>query len=119
MNKNEHTIDFRELTSSVRGEGLEELARRLGQKLGFNPQWTGRGSDGGRDLLFTEIFTGHLSNHAMKWLVSCKDKAGSNASIKEADLPPNIIGKIDQHGADGFLLVVCFSNTCRVFESIC
>lgn len=99
-------IDFKELISPVPGEGLEQLVRHIGRKKGLSPVWSGRGADRGRDLFFTEELHGALSQRKVKWLVSCKDKAKSNESVNERDLPASGIGdKLTQHKADGFLLV--------------
>jgi hypothetical protein len=99
-------INFTELISAVPGEGLEELARQIGRRKGLSPSWSGRGPDGGRDIIFTEILSGPLSREKITWLVSCKDKAKSGDSVSEKDLPhPGIKDKLAQHKATGFLLV--------------
>lgn len=97
-------IDFTELSSSVQGENLEQLTRLLGRALGLGTEWTGRGADGGLDLLFSEHLSGSLSKQRRRWVVSCKDKARSGSSVLENDLP-SITDKVKQHQADGFLLV--------------
>lgn len=53
MNDSPDLIDFTGLVSQVPGEGLEQLARILGHRLGLSPSWSGRGGDGGKDLKFT------------------------------------------------------------------
>ncbi|TAH48626.1 MAG: hypothetical protein EYC68_20170 [Chloroflexota bacterium] len=99
-------IEFTELNSTVAGEGLEELVRHIGRRKGLSPSWSGRGSDGGRDLLFEDIQAGLLSTGKIRWLVSCKDKARSRQSVTEKDFPRSgIKDKILQHKANGFLLV--------------
>jgi hypothetical protein len=106
MKKPEPLIDFTELVSAVPGEGLEELTRQIGRRKKLSPSWSGRGSDRGRDLFFTEVLSGALSKEKIKWLVSCKDKAKSGESVTENDLPSGgIKDKLAQHKADGFLLV--------------
>lgn len=106
MPKAQSLIDFAELVSAVPGEGLEELVRQIGRRKGLSPSWSGRGSDSGRDLYFTETLSGSLSKEKITWLVSCKDKAKSNESVSERDLPaPGIKDKLAQHDANGFLLV--------------
>ncbi len=105
MEESKPLIDFTELVSAVPGEGLEELARQVGRRKGLSPAWSGRGPDGGRDLLFTESLSGPLSQERIKWLVSCKDMAKSGHSVTESDLPcPGIKDKLAQHKANGFLL---------------
>ncbi|MCA1568301.1 MAG: restriction endonuclease [Acidobacteria bacterium] len=106
MNREGKLIDFTELLSAVPGEGLEELVRQIGRRKGLSPAWSGRGADGGRDLFFTESLSGPLSRERIRWLVSCKDKAKSNASVTEKDLPETgVRDKVTQHKANGFLLV--------------
>lgn len=106
MPNSDPVIDLAELVSATPGQGLEELVRKLGERKGLSPSWSGRGADGGRDLYFTEIREGPISRDRTLWLVSCKDKARSGASVAETDLPkPGIRDKLDQHKADGFLLV--------------
>lgn len=97
-------IDFTKLISTVPGEGLEQLARHLGRNLGLNAQWSGRGADGGRDLIFVESLAGCLSREQRRWLVSCKDKAKSKSTVQERDLPA-ITDKLKQHKAQGFIVV--------------
>lgn len=99
-------IDFNELTSLVPGEGLEQLIRKIGQKLGLLPSWSGRGADGGRDIIFTEVITGSVYKGKITWLVSCKDRTKSGQSVTEADLPKTgVVDKVKQHKTDGILLV--------------
>ena len=99
-------IDFTELHSLVPGEGLEQLVRQIGLRIGLSAAWSGRGADGGRDILFSEIISRPIFNGKVIWLVSCKDKAKSGQSVKEEDLPSTgIIDKVRQHKTDGFLLV--------------
>ncbi len=106
MNNEPALIDFKELVSPVQGEGLEQLTRHLGNARGMIANWSGRGPDQGRDLLFTEDLSGPISRREVKWLVSCKDHAVSGASVTENDLPAGgILEKVRQHDADGFLLV--------------
>ena len=106
MAKPQPLIDFTELQSSVPGEGLEELARLLGRRMRLLPVHSGRGPDGGRDLLYTETLVGPLVRERVRWLVSCKDKAKSGESVREKELPcPGIKDKLAQHRAQGFLLI--------------
>jgi signal transduction histidine kinase len=99
-----HQIDFTLLRSDVPGEGLEALVRHLGIALGLSVDWSGRGSDGGADLTFTDVRRGFLGDESFKWLVQCKDHSQSGRSVSEADVGP-ILEKTLQHKANGFLLV--------------
>lgn len=100
-------IDFRELASgrtvSPAGENLEGLIRETGKRLGTNPDWSGRGADQGRDLIFRERRDGALGSQHLRWLVSCKDFANSGRSVTEQDVG-SVLDKVRQHGANGFLL---------------
>jgi len=110
MEKSQPLIDFKELVSTVPGEGLEQLVRLIGPRKELSTSWSGRGADGGVDLFFTEFLSGSLSKEKIKWLVSCKDNAKSGKSVDEKDLP-NITDKLIQHKADGFLLVTTTTIT--------
>lgn len=120
MSISSQDINFTELASSVRGEGLEGLTRLLGLRLGLEPDWTGRGPDGGRDLIFTQTISSPLKV-SIRWLVSCKDYASSGKSVPETDLPPSFDGKLIQHQAQGFLLVTTTipgTNTKSILDQI-
>ena len=101
-------LDFKELSApgkgSPPGEDLEALARELGQRMGLEPAWSGRGTDQGSDLVFTERRVGVLSSSTLKWLVSCKDFAKSGRSVSEHDAG-SVTDKLVQHRANAFLLV--------------
>jgi Restriction endonuclease len=97
-------LDFTELSKPPKGERLEALTREIGKRLGLDPVWTGRGPDGGRDLLFSEVQKGAIGLNHVRWLVSCKDFASSGASVSERDVG-SILDKVRQHRATGFLLV--------------
>ena len=101
-------LDFRELFSTEAGdppagETFEGLVREIGKALGLQPEWSGRGADQGRDLIFTEHRRGVLGSRIVRWLVSCKDKAKSGHSVNEAELG-SVLDKARQHSARGFLL---------------
>ena len=101
-------LDFKELSApgkgSPPGENLEALARELGQRMGLEPAWSGRGPDQGRDLVFTERRSGALGSGILRWLVSCKDFAKSGRSVSEYDAG-SVTDKLLQHRAGAFLLV--------------
>lgn len=109
--KPEPIIDFRELAAYPSGNGLEALVRMLGGRLGFAPEWTGIGTDGGRDLTFTDVQRGRLAQDSVKWLVSCKDHAESGTNVSERDLECSVIDKASQHGCSGFLLATTTNVT--------
>lgn len=98
-------IDYRELmTAYPKGEGLERLADAIGQRLGLSPTYTGRGADGGRDLTFSEIHQGPVTERMVKWLVSCKDHSVSGSAVTEPEVA-GVRDKLDQHQCHGFLLI--------------
>ncbi|HEY9753893.1 MAG TPA: DUF3298 domain-containing protein [Oculatellaceae cyanobacterium] len=104
-------IDFRELAAYQSGNGLEALVRMVGERLGFAPEWTGIGTDGGRDLTFTDVQRGRLAQDSVKWLVSCKDHAESGTNVSESDVECSVIDKAAQHGCAGFLLATTTNVT--------
>ena len=61
-----------------------------------------RGADGGVDFLAEETLTGAFTSSKRKWLVSCKHNIHSGRAVNESD-EPNIIDRLSQHKADGFL----------------
>nr|WGD83592.1 restriction endonuclease [Bacillus subtilis] len=52
-------LDFKELSQD--GTDLERLVREIFVREGYEVHWTGKGSDGGRDLIVTEKVQGPLS----------------------------------------------------------
>lgn len=96
-------IDFRDLIEREPGEALESLVRQLGAMLKLEPEWSGRGADEGRDLVFVEKRKGPLGEDRIKWLVQCKDHAKSGKSVREAEIG-SITDRVRQHKADGYLL---------------
>lgn len=104
MVKDSEVIDLIELSTRPRGEALEFLAREIGKRLGMDVNWSGRGADQGRDLIFIEIQKGPINSVAVKWLVQCKDNSASGKSVTEGEVG-SIIDKVRQHKANGFLLI--------------
>jgi hypothetical protein len=97
------TLDFTELDKKPPGEALEALVRLIGERLGMRVEWSGRGADGGRDLIFHETQEGPLKSRSIKWLVNCKDNSESSASVGERDVG-SVSDKTAQHKCEGFLL---------------
>lgn len=96
-------IDFKELKGYVKGEHFEALIREIAKQLGLTVSWSGRGADEGKDLIFTEICKGAISNSVTKWLVQCKDFSKTGKSVNEDDVGA-ITDKVKQHKADGYLI---------------
>jgi signal transduction histidine kinase len=103
-------IDFRLLRGDVPGEGLEQLVRDLGGVLKYAVEWTGRGTDEGKDLIFTRTDQGPLGEERVRWLVQCKDYSQSAKSVGEADIG-SVLEKVHQHRAAGYLLVTTTTVT--------
>jgi hypothetical protein len=111
------TLDFSELEGSPPGEAFEALVRLIGERLGLNVQWSGRGADGGRDLYFLETQSGRLGMRAVRWLVNCKDKSESNSAVLEKDLG-SILDKVQQHKCEGFLLATSTTASTALKEKL-
>jgi len=99
-------IDFKEIpvaTSGAQRDQFELFAREflacLGFKIVIGPD---RGPDAGRDLVVEEIRTGIAGETRLSWLVSCKHKAHSGASVTPED-EADIHDRVRTHGCEGFL----------------
>src|SRR5258707_8268035 len=93
-------IDFAEIRT---GEVWELFAAQYLKEIGFTIESEpGRGSDGGKDLIVTEHLEGYLTKQHFRWLVSYKHFARSGKSVG-ADDEQNILERVKQFGADGFL----------------
>lgn len=94
-------MDFRELPQD--GQAFEQLIRELLFSIGLYVEWSGRGPDGGRDLLCRETLTGQFLPTTRTWLIQCKHKAHGGDSVGVNDLD-DIVSSCVQHGATGYLL---------------
>jgi hypothetical protein len=68
---------------------------------------SGRGQDGGCDLLVTTMVKDFISPRFLRWVVQCKHKAASGRSVSPRDFKdefsfPDVV---THHHADGYLLV--------------
>jgi hypothetical protein len=97
------TLDFSKPEGSPPGEAFEGLIRLVLERLGTVVEWTGRGADGGRDLIFIETQRGPIKARPVRWLVSCKDHSKSGRSVTQTDVG-SVLEKVTQHECDGFLL---------------
>lgn len=95
-------LDFTELSAD--GQEFEQLIRELLFSLGYKIFWSGKGPDGGRDLLCLEELDSIFMPSTRKWLIQCKHKAVSGNSVGINDLD-DIIDSCMQHDCDGYLLV--------------
>jgi len=98
-------LDFKEIqlpTSGTSRDQFELFARDfldiLGLKIVIGPD---RGPDAGRDLIVEEIRTGVVGDNRVRWLVSCKHKAHSGASVTPRD-EPDIHDRVRTHNCQGF-----------------
>jgi hypothetical protein len=99
-------FDFKEIPAAARGasrDQFEIFAREFLEYFGFSVViGPDRGPDAGRDLIVEERRTGVAGETRVKWLVSCKHKAHSGASVSPDD-EPDIHDRVKTHGCDGFL----------------
>jgi hypothetical protein len=99
-------LDFTEIAPATSGPGrdtFELFARDVLHFLGFNVlEGPDRGADGGRDLLVEERRTGVGGETRVRWLVSCKHKAHSGASVTPAD-EPDVQDRLNAHQCTAFL----------------
>jgi hypothetical protein len=94
-------LNFKELPEN--GQAFEQLVRELIFSLGLHVRWSGRGQDGGRDLICVETLPSVFSVEQKTWLVQCKHFAHADRSVGIGDLD-DIVDSCHQHGATGYLL---------------
>ena len=100
-------IDFTELES---GDDFELLIRELLYNKGLEVYWSGKGPDGGRDLLCIENYNSEFKNSSKRWLVQCKNNAKSGNSVGREDLG-TIVNDCNIHNAEGYILI------CSIYPS--
>lgn len=98
-------LDF----SQFDGEEFEDLCEDLLKAKGFRdpqPIRSGRGPDGGRDIIVTELRHSKVTDDSrpFRWLVQCKNYAKSNKSVQRVDIGA-ILDKLIRHKCDGYLLL--------------
>lgn len=101
-------LNFKELAQD--GQDFELLVREILFRAGFHVVWSGRGADGGRDLVCTDTHQTILGIDQKKWLIQCKHFAHSGRSVGVADLD-DIVTSAVQHKCTGYLLA------CSTFPS--
>ena len=72
--------------------------------MGYRVYWSGRGADGGRDLICHEEHQSDFLSDDKIWLIQCKHKAHSEKSVGIDDLD-EIVDSCTQHNAKRYLLV--------------
>ncbi len=99
-------LDFKEIPIPMSGpqrDQFELFAREFLDALGFQiVVGPDRGPDAGRDLVVQEVRRGIAGETRLRWLVSCKHKAHSGASVGPED-EPDIHDRVRTHECQGFL----------------
>jgi len=108
-------LDFTELSQD--GQHFEQLVRELLFSLGHKVFWTGRGPDGGRDLLCLEERPSMFFTDTRRWLIQCKHKAHSQSSVGVKDLD-DVIDSCAQHECEGYLLVTSTQPSSAVVQRL-
>lgn len=101
-------LDFKELDKD--GNDFELMIRELLYNKGLEVYWSGKGPDGGRDLLCIEQYQSSFKGFSRRWLVQCKHNAHSKKAVSNSDLL-GIENSCALFNADGYLLV------CSTFPS--
>lgn len=101
-------LDFKEL--GLDGQDFELLIREILFRSGYHVVWSGRGPDGGRDILCSKSEQTILGKEEKSWLVQCKHFAHSERSVGIGDLD-DIVTSASQHSCTGYLLA------CSTFPS--
>lgn len=94
-------MNFTELPKD--GQAFEQMIRELLFSRGLHVQWSGKGADGGRDLICRETLEGLFTPQTRTWLVQCKHNAHGAGSVGIKDLD-DIMDSCEQHSATGYLL---------------
>lgn len=94
-------INFAELPKD--GTDFELLIRDLLQRRGMEVYWSGKGPDGGKDLICIERTASALKSSMKRWVVQCKHNAHSGNSVG-ADEIIDIRGVCDANKATGYVL---------------
>lgn len=100
-------LDFKEIPKAHEGGGeqdhFELFARDFFQLLGYRiDSDPGRGADGGKDFVLVETRKGIANDTEIRWLVSCKHKAHSGASVLKTD-EPEIGDSLRANNCSGFI----------------
>ncbi|WP_207428955.1 restriction endonuclease [Pedobacter sp. SYSU D00535] len=93
-------LDFKELSKD--GNDLELLVREILLTKGYRVQWSGKGPDGGKDLLCFEDRASEFLSDSKTWLIQCKHK--DKGAVGKDDLD-DIVDSCTEHKAKGYLLV--------------
>jgi Restriction endonuclease len=99
-------LDFNEIAPAHEGgdrDQFELFARDFLEAEGFEiVRGPDRGPDAGRDLIVLERRQGPGGVSELKWLVTCKHKAGSGSAVSHTD-ELNLRDRIETHGCRGLI----------------
>ncbi len=108
-------LNFKELPSD--GQGFELLVRELLFRQGFRVYWSGKGADGGRDLICEETRDSLFLPDKRIWLLQCKHNAHSGKSVGIGELD-DIVDSCNHHGANGYVLACSTHPSSTVVERL-
>ena len=108
-------LNFKELSQD--GDGFELLIREILFATGHRPYWSGKGSDGGKDLLCEEPVPSIIFVEKRLWLVQCKHFAHADRAVGVSDLD-DIVDSCMHHGAAGYLLACSTFPSSKVVERL-
>lgn len=108
-------LDFTELSDD--GNDLELLIREILAIRGFEVHWSGKGQDGGRDLICIERRGSFFRSDEKRWLIQCKHNAKAERSVGVNDLG-DIIDACAQHECRGILLACTTYPSSSVVERL-
>lgn len=108
-------LDFKELSKD--GNDFELLIRELLYRRGLEVYWTGKGPDGGKDLIFTERINGNFSLFEKRWVVQCKHNAHSGKAVSPGDID-SIINLCSSYNTTGYLLACTTCITSKLAEML-
>lgn len=100
-------LDFKEIPEAHKATGQQDkfelFARDFFEHLGYKVlRGPSRGADGGCDLILEETRSGVGGTTLVKWLVSCKHKAHSGASVSKTD-EAEVRDSVESNGCQGFI----------------
>lgn len=77
-------LDFKEL--GVSGDDFEILVRELLYNKGLEVYWSGKGADGGKDLLCIEKPLSNFKSVEKRWVVQCKHNANKGRAVSPGEV---------------------------------
>jgi hypothetical protein len=108
-------LDFKELPKD--GNDLELLIREILLTKGYKVRWSGKGPDGGKDLICIEDRESEFLADSKIWLIQCKHKAHSGNAVGLEDLD-DVVDSCNHHQAKGYLLICSTYPSSKVIERL-